>query len=185
MKKSMHCGLLILTLAVTSAGISAQESESEGKPNNIITNLASFIGQSISEVVTGTAELAGSVVREATEINIFETGYGRKRKHNPLPECASDEARDELTAMHSEYLGVIKQYEEELGQELVQSEVEFEESMAENDSRRVGNEKKRALEMGADQAYSNFDKKVIALNATYDERRDGILERELKGETCI
>ena len=185
MKKICRSGLAAIVLTLAFQGAIAQETDTEERSGNIITNLASFIGQTISEIVTGTATLAGDVVREATQINILETGYGKKRKHEPLPDCASEDARNELTAMHGEYLGVIRQYEEELGQELLKSEEMFENSVSENDSRRAANEKKRALERSADVAYKNFDKKVIALNETYDAKRDSILERELKGESCI
>ena len=180
-KKALYLATLLISLAC--CGINAQESQ-ESENQNIITDIASFIGNTISEIVSGTAEIARKVVSEATETNIFETGYGRKRKHIPLPECAPESARTELASMHEEYSAEIRKYEEELGQELLKGEAEFEASVTDGDSRRVVNEKKRALERQADGAYRNFDTKVNALNEVYDTRREEIVKLAASSEEC-
>lgn len=162
----------------------AQDADNGPAPVKIIKNIASFITGTITDIVSGTAKLASDVVQKSVGIDIFKRGYGNRRDHDPVPECLSKDARNEMLKMHADYSREIHQYEEELGQELKKDEDAFEKNVSAEDSRQVLLEKKSKLEKQADEAYARFDGKVNNLNDKFDDKRDTIIKQDREKNSC-
>jgi len=175
---------VFFALSLFVGAVVAQDSNNQSGPANIIEDIASFIGGTITEIITGTAKVASEVVKKSVGIDIFKRGYGNRRDHDPVPECVSEDARNELLKIHAEYSKEIHLYEEELGQELASDEAAFEDEAKEETNKRKLNEQKRALEKKADEAYAKFDGKVNKLNDVFDGKRDAIIKQDREKNSC-
>ena len=83
---------VFFALSLFVGTVAAQDSNNESGPANIIEDIASFIGGTITEIITGTTKIASEVVKKSVGIDIFKRGYGNRRDHDPVPECVSDDA---------------------------------------------------------------------------------------------
>lgn len=183
-KLHLHKIAVFFALSLFTGAVTAQDSNNNAGPANIIEDIASFIGGTISNIITGTTKVASDVVKKSVGIDIFKRGYGNRRDHDPVPECVSEDARNELLELHAEYSKEIHQYEEELGQQLARDKDDFEQNVSADDSRRELNEKKTALEKKVNAAYAGFDGKVNNLNDRFDVRRDAIINKERDSNHC-
>ena len=179
-----HKLAVFFALSLFAGTAFAQDANKAPAPVKIIENIASFITGTITDIVSGTAKLASDVVQKSVGIDIFKRGYGNRRDHDPVPECLSENARNEMLKMHAEYSKEIHQYEEELGQELKKDEDTFEKNVSAEDSRQELIAKKAALEKQADQAYAKFDGKVNKLNDKFDDKRDAIIKQDREKNNC-
>lgn len=176
--------VFLLVFPLFNNTILAEQKGKSAASNDNLGDISAIIEETVREVVDHTADKAKDVVRENTGIDLERRGYSSGNKHEPLPGCASDEARRELNQLQREYNREVRQLEQELDKKLTKAEDEFErEASKENKAEKVY-EKRKHLEKKVDDAYAKFDKKIALQNDRYDQKRDRIINKERGSQQC-
>ena len=174
--------LLIFSLFGNAAF--AEKKEISGELDDFLGDIATIIEEALIDVVDSTVDKAKKVVRENTGIDLTRRGYARGRDHEPLPKCASDEARRELNQFQDEYNREIRKLEEELDRKLAKAEAEFKREAAKENKAKKVYEKREMLEKKVDDAYAKFDNKVAKQNRKFDDKRDRVINKEHGSDQC-
>lgn len=185
MKK--HSNSIIVFLLISPFLNNTILAEQRGKSavsDNHLGDISAIIEETVREVVDHTADKAKDVVRENTGIDLEQRGYSSRKAHEPLPECASDEARRELSQLQNEYNREVRQLEQELDKKLAMAENEFEREAAREDKPERVYEKRKRLEKKVDDAYAKFDEKISRQNSRFDQKRDRIINKQRGSQQC-
>jgi len=176
--------VFLLIFSLTSNAAFADKKDKSSESDEYFGDIAAIIEGAIVDVVDHTVDKAKDVVREHTGIDLIRHGYTRGRDHKPLPNCASDKARRELSQLQNEYNREIRKLEEELDRKLAKEEAEFKREAAKEDKAEKVYEKRGKLEKKVDEAYAKFDEKVAKQNRKFDDKRGSIINKERGSDRC-